>query len=93
MSTLKQLKKRWLHNPEFRRAYTSLKPEFAIARQLIAARSRAGLNQAEVARKMGTTQSTVARLESGKRLPSVGSLSRYAEAIGCKIQFRLFPTG
>ncbi|MCH8266487.1 MAG: helix-turn-helix transcriptional regulator [Acidobacteria bacterium] len=93
MSTLKQLKKRWLRNPEFRRAYASLKPEFAIARQLIAARNRAGLSQAEVARKMGTTQSTVARLESGKRLPSVSSLSRYAKAIGCKIQFRLLPTG
>ena len=91
MSTLRQLKKKWMREPEFRRAYHLLKPEFAIARQLITARGRAGLSQIEVAQRMGTTQSVVARLESGRQLPAMSSLKRYAEAIGCRIDFRLLP--
>jgi transcriptional regulator with XRE-family HTH domain len=83
------LKGKWHADPRFRQAYEALKPEFAIARQLITARSRAGLSQAEVARKMGTTQSTVARLESGQRLPAMSSLQRYADAIGHRLEVRL----
>lgn len=89
MSTVDRLKKKWHADPRFRQAYEALKPEFAIARQLITARSRAGLSQAEVARKMGTTQSTVARLESGQRLPAMSSLQRYADAIGHRLEVRL----
>ena len=89
MSTVDRLKKKWHVDPRFRQAYEALKPEFAIARQLITARSRAGLSQAEVARKMGTTQSTVARLESGQRLPAMSSLQRYAGAIGHRLEVRL----
>jgi len=51
---------------------------------LIAARSRAGLTQGEVAARMGTTQSVVARLESGKRAPSMRSVQRYAQAVGAR---------
>jgi len=89
VSTVDRLKKKWHADPRFRQAYEALKPEFAIARQLITARSRAGLSQAEVARKMGTTQSTVARLESGQRLPAMSSLQRYADAIGHRLEVRL----
>ncbi|QFY90321.1 helix-turn-helix transcriptional regulator [Magnetovirga frankeli] len=56
------------------------------ARELIAARARAGLSQADLAERMHTSQSAVARMESGKTLPS---LSRYAEATGCKAVVRL----
>lgn len=89
MSTIARLKKKWQADPAFRHAYENLKPEFAIARQLIGARKRAGLSQAEVALKMGTTQSAVARLESGQRLPALSSLQRYADAIGHKLDVRL----
>jgi predicted transcriptional regulator len=89
MTAIGSLKKKWRADPAFRRAYDVLKPEFAMARQLIAARHRAGLSQAEVARKMGTTQSTVARLESGQRLPTMSTLQRYASAIGHKVQVHL----
>jgi predicted transcriptional regulator len=89
MSTITRLKKKWRADPSFRRVYDELKPEFAVARQLIAARTQAGLSQAEVARRMGTTQSTVARLESGLRLPAMSSLQRYASAIGRKLEVRL----
>jgi transcriptional regulator with XRE-family HTH domain len=89
VSTVDRLKKKWHADPRFRQAYEALKPEFAIARQLITARGRAGLSQAEVARRMGTTQSTVARLESGQRLPAMSSLQRYADAIGHRLEVRL----
>ncbi len=78
-------------DPEFRRAYDSLKPEFEIARQLIRARRRAGMSQVEVAKRMRTTQSAVARLESGRQMPAMSSLKRYADALGCRIQVRLLP--
>lgn len=89
MSSIRRLKRKWLRNAEFQRAYERLKPEFAMARKLILARSRAGLSQAEVARRMGTSQSAVARLESGTRLPAMSSLKRYAEAVGCTLELRL----
>jgi len=91
MSALSTLKKKWREETEFRNAYNELRPEFAIARQFIAARQRAGLSQAVVASRMGTTQSVVARLESGSRLPAMRSLQRYAEAIGCRVDVRLKP--
>jgi predicted transcriptional regulator len=89
MSTLRQLKKKWLRDPEFRRSYEAQKPEFKLAKQLILARRRAGLSQAEVAKRMGTTQSAVARLESGTGSPALRSLRRYAEAVGCQVQLRV----
>ncbi|CAA7626680.1 Transcriptional regulator [Magnetospirillum sp. SS-4] len=65
--------------------------EFEIAETLIRARQRAGLSQAEVAKRMGTTQSVVARLESGRSLPSSTSLARYAAATGSRLHVELLP--
>ncbi len=58
-----------------------------MARELIAARSHAELTQARVAERMGTTQSVVARLESGRRTPSLRSVQRYA--LGCRAMLRI----
>ena len=65
--------------------------EFALASVLIAARARAGLSQAEVAARMGTTQSAVARMEGGGSVPSVRSLLKYAEATGSRLTVMLEP--
>jgi len=73
---LAELKKKWQRGPEFHRQSDAVKPEFALAKQMIAARDRAGLSQSALARRMKTTQSTVARLESGKGAPSLNSLRR-----------------
>ena len=70
--------------PETRAEYDAMASEFAMARELIAARSRAGLTQGEVAERMGTTQSVVARLESGRRAPSMRTVQRYAQAVGAR---------
>ena len=82
------LKARLLADPRVRKAYDDTAPEFEIARELIAARARAGLTQAQVASRMGTTQSAVARLEGGK-LPSFRTLVRYAKATRSRPVFKL----
>jgi transcriptional regulator with XRE-family HTH domain len=87
--TLSEMKKKWQKDSAFQAEYDALKPEFAFARRMIAARGRSGLSQAAVARRMKTTQSTVARLESGKAVPSLNSLMRYAHAIGHRVDVRL----
>ena len=77
---LQTIKKKMLAEREVRAAYDALADEFDLARELIAARVRAGLTQAEVAARMGTTQSVVARLESGAQMPSVNTLLKFAKA-------------
>jgi DNA-binding XRE family transcriptional regulator len=77
---LDTVKKTMLADPKVREVYAALEEEFNLARELIAARVRAGLTQAELAQRMGTTQSAIARLESGARLPSVKTLLRFAKA-------------
>ena len=82
MSNVKKLKNHWLSDTKVKKAYDAMTPEFTIAKTLIAARVKAGLTQEEVAERMGTTQSVIARLEAGNSLPSMKSLYRYAEATG-----------
>jgi DNA-binding XRE family transcriptional regulator len=85
------LKADLLRDPEARTEYDDLEEEFAVASELIAARARAGLSQAEVATRMGPTPSTIARLESGRTLPSLRTLRRYAAATGSRAVVHLEP--
>lgn len=78
--------KEWLQDPEIAKAYDDLAEEFALAAALIEARSRADMTQEEVAKAMGTTQAVVARLESGRTMPSTRTLQRFAEATGSKLR-------
>lgn len=91
MSTFAELKTRLLTNPKVRAEYDALEAEFQLARELIAARARAGLTQEQLAERMQTTQSAIARIEGGRNLPSMRSLARYAEATGCRLSIRLEP--
>ena len=84
-----RLKARQLTNPKVKAECDALAPEFEIATELRKARLRAGLSQAELAARMGTSQSTIARAESGQTLPSTKTLLRYAEATGSKFKVRL----
>jgi|TARA_Y100000031_G_scaffold58874_1_gene66438 predicted transcriptional regulator len=83
-----ELRKKWRKDPEHLKEFEALEPEFELARELIQARINAGLSQKEVADRMGTSQPTVARLESGHK-PSLKSLERYAEAVGMKVEIHL----
>lgn len=89
MTELARLKERLLADTATRTAYQEQTPEYQLARELIAARTRAGLSQAALAERLHTSQSTIARLESGKTLPSIRTLARYAEATGCKAVVKL----
>ena len=84
-----KLKPRLPADPTVRAEYDALAPEFEIAAELVKARIRAGLSQSELAARMGTSQSAIARLESGQTLPSTKTLLRYANATGSKFHVRL----
>lgn len=76
----------------FTQAYAALELEYQVVNQLLKARTKAGLTQDAVAERMGTTKSAVSRLESaGKHAPSLNTLKRYAEAVGCELQVKLVP--
>lgn len=81
----------WFNDPAFRAAYDALEDEFALASALIEARGRAGLTQEEAARRMGTTQAVVARLESGRVKPSTRTLERFAKATGTRLRISSEP--
>jgi len=72
--------KQWKNDPKYVAAYDALEKEFAIASAKIKARADADMTQEQVAKAMGTTQAVVARLESGKTLPSTRTLERFAKA-------------
>jgi DNA-binding XRE family transcriptional regulator len=84
-----QLKARLLAHPRIKAEYDALAPEFEIAAELLKARLRAGLSQAELAARMGTSQSAIVRLENGQTLPSTKTLLRYAKATGSRVHARL----
>ncbi len=81
----------WRKDPAYETAYAALDEEFALAEALIRARSEAALTQADVAKKMGTTQAVIARLESGKSLPSTRTLQRFAAATGTQLRIAFAP--
>ena len=92
MSTsFKQFKRRALSRPEVKAAYDASGDEFAFLDEVLRARTEAGLTQAEVAERIGTTQSAVARLESAgaKHSPSIATLQKYAKALGYKVEVKL----
>jgi len=91
MLTHKELKRRALARPAVRSEYERLENEFAILDEFLKARSLAGITQAEAARRIGTTQSAIARLESGrgKHSPSLATLRKYANALGYRLELRL----
>lgn len=89
MKTLKTLKAELLQDAGTRAAYDAQAEEYAIARELIAARARVGLTQTDVAQRMSTTQSTIARLEGCKAAPTLRSVQRYAHAVGARAVVRV----
>ncbi len=88
-------RKRWLRSPAFAKAYAALADEFETLAELVRARQQAAMSQADVAQRMGIAQASVARLESSagsrKHAPSIATLRRYAEAVGCALIITLAP--
>lgn len=86
MTKLKDLKKQLLERPDVRAEYDALAEEFSLAEALIRARAEADMTQEQVAEKMQTSQSYVAKLESGSVSPSMKALQRYAAATGARLK-------
>ena len=82
---------RWMQDPEFVKEYDALEEEFARANMVIGARAHANLSQAELAERMGTSQSAIARLESGRFKPSTRTLEKLAAATGMRLRIVLEP--
>jgi transcriptional regulator with XRE-family HTH domain len=90
VSSLKKFKARALARPDIRNANDALGAEFAFLDEVLKARASSGLTQAEVAERIGTTQSAVARLESGalKHSPSIATLHKYAKAFAYSVEVK-----
>jgi ribosome-binding protein aMBF1 (putative translation factor) len=88
---VEQAFKQWRKDPDYVAAYDALEEEFALASALIKARGDADLTQEQVAKAMGTTQAFVARLESGRGLPSTRTLERFAKATRTRLRISFEP--
>ncbi|MDD4197625.1 MAG: helix-turn-helix transcriptional regulator [Syntrophorhabdaceae bacterium] len=91
MLTYEEFNKKALERPEVKAEYDRLADEFALLDEFLKARAAAGITQEELAKRMGTTQSAIARLESGKgkHSPTLATLQKYARALGCHLEVRL----
>jgi transcriptional regulator with XRE-family HTH domain len=91
MTKVKDLHRGWMKNPKYKTQYEALGKEFQLARALIEARTRAGLSQTQLARRMKTSQSYVARIEGGQVRPSTAALERLAKATGSRLKISFEP--
>lgn len=85
----KYIAEREARDPEFAKARKELRPQYEFRRAMIGARLAAGLTQKELAQAMGTTQSAIARLESGNQMPTLDTLFKLAAALG--VDFTITP--
>jgi ribosome-binding protein aMBF1 (putative translation factor) len=92
MTSLAKLRQKLLTDPEVKAEYERLGPIFAVVGEMIEARQAAGLTQAEIAARMGTSQSVIARLENARHMPTFEMIARYAAAIGRRLDIHLVPS-
>ncbi len=92
MKNLRDLHDEWMaEDPAYKREYDALEEEFAMIKALIGARVKAGLTQEQLAQRMETSQSAIARLESGRTMPSGRTLARFAKATGTTLKISFVP--
>ena len=89
MKKWETLKRELLQNKEVAKEYKKMAPRYAIIAQLIQARAKKGMTQKELASKLGTKQSAIARLESGNANPSISFLERIASVMGYKLTIQI----
>src|SRR5208283_867919 len=87
----KEHKKKLLEDPEFRKEYEALEPEYKLASTLIRLRLAKGLTQEQLAKLMNTKQESIARLESGGSLPSLSTVRKVANALDAEVEINLRP--
>ncbi len=87
----KEHKKRLLEDPEFKKEYDILEPEYKLASSLIRLRLAKGLTQEQLAGLLNTKQESIARLESGNSLPSLSTVRKVAQALDAELEINLRP--
>ena len=87
--SLAEMKADMMKDPEFAAAYAEADEEYSVLETMLKARIEAGLTQAEVAARAGTTQSAIARLEGGSVSPTVDTLRKYAKAVGKRLKVEM----
>ncbi len=92
MTDVNELFDEWKKDPKFIKEYEALEEEFSLASALIAARSQADMTQQDVAEKMETSQSYIAKLEGGAVSPTMKALKRYAAATGSRLKIVFEPS-
>ena len=85
------VKQRGRKSPEYRKTFERTIQQIDLAMLLREMRENAGLTQSELAKKVGTTQSAIARLERGGRPPRIDTLLRIADALDCELLVELVP--
>ena len=85
------LHKKWMKDPKYRHEYEKLAPEFEIAGAIIDARIKGRISQEELAKRMGTGQAVISRLENANAKPSISLIQRLADALGLKLELKLTP--
>ena len=93
MANVSNLHQKWMKSKEYPKAHEELASEFVLARVVIEARVTAGLTQEQLAQRMDTTQSVIARLESGRTRPSSQTLERLVVATGTRLNISFKPVG
>jgi ribosome-binding protein aMBF1 (putative translation factor) len=91
VTKMRDLHRRWSKDADYKNAYDTLGEEFDLARTLIEARTAAGLSQSQLARRMKTSQSYIARIEGGKVRPSTDALERFAQATRTRLRIVFEP--
>lgn len=81
-----------LKNPKIKAEYSKLQPEFALIQAVIDARVKKGVTQEELAKRIGTKQSVISRLESGRANPSIAFLKKLAQALNSHLEIKFAPS-
>lgn len=92
MTTFREHLEEQMKDPAFRKAWEETELSYQVARALVKLRLELDLTQEELARRAGVPQSVVARLESGRHLPSLRSLDRIAKKLGLQVKLELVPS-
>ena len=90
MKNYKQFKTKLLKDKEIKKVYKRLGPEFNLIAMFIRKRVEKGLSQKELAKKIGTKQSAISRLESGGYNPSLAFLRKVAKALNTRLKVEIY---
>jgi len=90
MKNYKQFKTKLLKDKEIKKVYKRLGPEFNLIVMLIRKRTEKGLSQKELAKKIGTKQSAISRLESGSYNPSLAFLRKVTKALNARFEVKIY---